>query len=68
MTYSLMKEFGCERTNYINLQRVSDMGDVTRMTDAAMAEFDAEKVKQTADRTGRRFNAFLGKIAGLISE
>ena len=67
-TYTLMRQFGMERTHHVNLDRVKDAGEVVRLAEVAMEQFDAAKVRQTVAAMRARFFAFLDRVAGLLDE
>ncbi|MGB2753647.1 MAG: polysaccharide pyruvyl transferase family protein [Phycisphaerae bacterium] len=65
-TFTLMRQFGCERTHHINLDRVTDPQEVIRIAEAALGSFDAQKVQQTVAEMRSRFSAFLDRVAGVL--
>jgi hypothetical protein len=64
--HSLLKEFGLAETAHINVDRVKDFDELLARCEAAIAAFDAGKALDTAVQLGRKYEAFLDQVAGLL--
>ena len=64
--YSLLKQFGLEKTNHINIEQTTDLQEIIQKCDAAVAAFDRQKVLDKAALLRREYEAFLDKVAALL--
>ena len=67
-TYSLLKEFGLDETNHVNLvlSDVEGAGHLREIIDHAVESFDAARVRRCAEEMRERFRAFLSRVNGLL--
>ncbi|MCX5653868.1 MAG: polysaccharide pyruvyl transferase family protein [Planctomycetota bacterium] len=64
--YSLLRQFGLEKTNHGNLDRTRDIGDVIRMCDRVMATFDREAALRRAEELRQEYLRMLDTVAELL--
>ena len=65
--YSLLKLFGLNESNFIDAIGGCDIDMVTSITDAAMQNFDKQKVRQKLEQLEKEYNMFVNKIPELFS-
>jgi len=65
-TYSILKEFGLNETNYIKADAVAGVEAMTAKIEAAISVFDRRAVSEKIRQLQRRFDSFLDRVVQVL--